>query len=498
MNPDTQREIARKVLHMSMGLFALCLRWLTPWQAALCALAALAHNLWLFPLYGRKKLERPEEKARGYTGMVGYPAVVLALILLGALLPITPDLADLSLPPGEALAFYRRAGLAVAAAAWAVLAFGDASGALCGILLGGPRLPWNPKKTWAGLAGFWIVASATSQAFFRFVLEGAGPFPWTPGLLWGLCATASAVAAVVESLPGQFDDNLTVPLAAWSVLAFLPGLAPGWLASSALGRAISEGLGTPTFLGLLALAIANLALAGTALRKGWVDGTGFLFGAAAGLSVLAARGWRGFSLLLLFYFLAHFSTYFGRRIKEDRGIAEADGGRRGTGSVFSKGFMPAVFAWISPPAFAAALAVYAADTVASEFGKTARGRTFALLARRPVPPGTAGALSFRGTAAGMAALAAVALAYALLLEPSGPLGHAGPFPLVGTWFWFPFASIAFAALLWFLAESVVNEWNSGRDFVSKIVVHVLIGAMAGAFTWAPAALWNAWLFHGWR
>ncbi|MEW6757143.1 MAG: DUF92 domain-containing protein [Acidobacteriota bacterium] len=498
MTLDTRREIARKVLHMSMGLFALALRWLAPWHAALCALAALVHNVWIFPLYGRAKLERPEEKARGYTGMVGYPAVVLALILLSAVLPVTPDLAALVPQGEESVAFFRRAGLAVAAAAWAVLAFGDAAGALCGILLRGPRLPWNPKKTWAGLLGFWLMASVTSQALFRFVLSDTAPFPWTLTLVWGLCALASAVAAAVESLPGQFDDNLTVPLAAWSVLALLPGLLPGFLWTTALGRALEAGPADPTLFVLAALAAVNLALAWTALRRGWVDLPGFLLGAAAGLSVIAARGWRGFTLLLLFYLLANSSTYYGRRVKEARGIAEAHGGQRRTESVFSKGFMPAVFAWISPPAFAAALAVYAADTVASEFGKTSRGRTFALLARKFVAPGTPGALSLKGTAAGAGALAVVALAYALLLEPAGPAGHWGPFSLLGTWPWFPFASVAVSALVFFLLESALNEWNAGRDFVSKVVVHVLMGALAGALVWAPAALWNAWLAWGWR
>jgi uncharacterized protein (TIGR00297 family) len=306
------------------------------------------------------------------------------------------------------------------------------------------------------------------------------------------------VAAVVESLPGQFDDNLTVPLAAWSVLAFLPGLFPGFLWTTALGHAIEAGPTDASLFVLAALAAVNLALAWTALRRGWVDLPGFFLGAAAGLSVIAAQGWRGFALLLLFYLLANSSTYYGRRVKEARGIAEAHGGQRRTGSVFSKGFMPAVFAWISPPAFAAALAVYAADTVASEFGKTSRGRPIALLARRSVPPGSPGALSLRGTTAGVFALAAVALAYSLLLEPSGPLGRNGPFPLVGSGSWFPFASVVFAALACFLAESVVNEWNSGRDFVSKVVVHILMGALAGGLVWAPATLWNAWLAWGWR
>ena len=85
MTGEVRREVVRKLLHMSMGFFALGLRWLAPWQAALCALAALVHNLWIFPHYGMKKLERPEEKASGYSGMIGYPAVVFALLLLGPL-----------------------------------------------------------------------------------------------------------------------------------------------------------------------------------------------------------------------------------------------------------------------------------------------------------------------------------------------------------------------------------------------------------------------------
>ena len=498
MTPDLRREIARKTLHMAMGLFALALRWLAPWQAALCALFALVHNIWLFPLYGRAKLERPEETARGYTGMVGYPAVVLGLIVLGSVVPWPPDPGCLPLAPGQALAFVKQTGLAVAAAAWAVLAFGDAAGALCGILIGGPSLPWNPRKTWTGLVGFWLVGSVTSQALFRFVMGGTDIFPWTLTLVWGLCALAAGVAGVVESLPGQFDDNLTVPLAAWAVLAFLPGLYPGFSGLTALSLARLEGAGSPAFLALLALAGANILLAWTALWRKWVDLPGFFLGAAVGLSVIAALGWRGFALLLIFYLLANTSTYYGRRTKERRGIAEAHEGQRRTESVFSKGLMPAVFAWISPPAFAAALAVYAADTVASEFGKTSRGRTFALLARKTVPPGTPGAVSLMGTAFGAAALAAVALAYAWILEPHGPMGPRGPHPLLGTSPWFPFLSVFGAGLLWFLVESLVNEWNAGRGFISKVVVHVMMGALAGGFVWAPAALWNAWLMAGTR
>ena len=50
-------ELFRKTVHIAMGGFALLLRWLTPWQAALCAITALLFNLFLVHrLTGRQML----------------------------------------------------------------------------------------------------------------------------------------------------------------------------------------------------------------------------------------------------------------------------------------------------------------------------------------------------------------------------------------------------------------------------------------------------------
>jgi uncharacterized protein (TIGR00297 family) len=489
MEPALGREVARKVLHMAMGLFALCLRVLTPFQAALCALLALLHNLYLFPLYGRKKLERPEETARGYTGMVGYPAVVLVLILVGWLsaFPETPGL-----PPSatELGALHARWGLATAAAAWGILALGDAFGALCGLLLRGPALPWNPRKTWTGTLGFFLTGTFSSFFLLRFVLAGRASPPGGESLAWALCLLASFTAAVVESLPGQFDDNLTVPLAAWAVLSFLPHGAPLLQGASYVHRTLGgapSGGGAAAFAALLVL---HGLLSALAYRRGWVDGGGFLLGFAAGLSIALALGPRGYALLLLFYLLAHGSTFYGRAVKERRGIAEGDGGRRGVPSVFSKGFAPALYAWLSPPAFGAALAVYAADTVATEFGKTSKGRTFSLLRRRVVPAGTPGGVSLKGSAAGFATLLLMALAFALLLGPQSRFG-AGNFLVWAesrTGGAFLPLSVFAASAAWFFLESVLNEWNERRAFFSKVVIHVMVGLFAGASVEAPRAL----------
>jgi uncharacterized protein (TIGR00297 family) len=59
-------------------------------------------------------------------------------------------------------------------------------------------------------------------------------------------------------------------------------------------------------------------------------------------------------------------------------------------------------------ALAAALAAGSSDTVASEIGKAFGRRTFLVIGLKPVPPGTSGALSLEGTAAGVVAAAALA------------------------------------------------------------------------------------------
>ena len=47
------------------------------------------------------------------------------------------------------LVFYRR--LEIAAGAWGILAFGDGMASIAGMTLGRRKLPWNPRKSWAGM-----------------------------------------------------------------------------------------------------------------------------------------------------------------------------------------------------------------------------------------------------------------------------------------------------------------------------------------------------------
>ena len=140
----TSAEWKRKAVHAGMGLFALSLRWLDAGPAAALAGAALLFNAFVMPRIGRGIYRDP--RARRDAGIVAYPAMVLLLILVfaGKYLP-------------------------VAAAVWAMMAFGDPAAAIAGRLIGGPTLPWNRGKTWIGLLANWAVASSAALAVFVFV-----------------------------------------------------------------------------------------------------------------------------------------------------------------------------------------------------------------------------------------------------------------------------------------------------------------------------------------
>ncbi len=51
-------ETRRQLLHMAMSAFALLLRVLTWWQAALCAVVALLFNVFVLPRIGGRSLYR--------------------------------------------------------------------------------------------------------------------------------------------------------------------------------------------------------------------------------------------------------------------------------------------------------------------------------------------------------------------------------------------------------------------------------------------------------
>jgi uncharacterized protein (TIGR00297 family) len=158
-------------------------------------------------------------------------------------------------------------------------------------------------------------------------------------------------------------------------------------------------------------------------------------GAIIGTLIFTALGLAGWGLLLLTFLAAAITSKLGLKRKTLLGIAEDRGGRRGPGNAIANTGVAAIAAALAVStlhperatwAFAAALAAGGSDTIASEIGKAWGRTTWLLTSFKRVPPGTSGAMSMEGTAAGIVgalALGAVAIAF-------GIVPHAALAPIV--------------------------------------------------------------------
>jgi uncharacterized protein (TIGR00297 family) len=182
---------------------------------------------------------------------------------------------------------------------------------------------------------------------------------------------------------------------------------------------------------LPAALIANIAVASAGFAGRAVSVSGAICGTVIGLTIFLFAGWRGWMLLLMAFAVATATSRMGLRRKTILGIAEAREGRRGAGNAIANTGIAAAAAVVSAItyanygamiAFVAALTAGASDTIASEIGKAWGKRTWLLVPLRRVPPGTSGAISLEGTAAGLlGAFALAAAAVGLDLVPAKTL-----------------------------------------------------------------------------
>ncbi len=200
-----RRTWLRPVLHAGALGFVFLTPVLGRWGMAATAFAVFLVNALLLP---RTELGRSlwREGEPRWNGVLSYPA---ALTLAFLLFPLD-----------------------AAVAAWAVMALGDPAAAWAGKrATGWPRVPWNRRKSVAGMLAFastaWIGASLVTACALPSILG----IPRSRLLVDGealaiyacILATGSLVGAVVESLALGIDDNLPVTLAVGAVLSFPMG-----------------------------------------------------------------------------------------------------------------------------------------------------------------------------------------------------------------------------------------------------------------------------------
>jgi dolichol kinase len=208
-------EILRKTIHMVPGAlpFALFLYphpRVLPWDSLLI-LTVLTTVLTAAYIASKKIVRRPDE-TDFYSTCLSYPACILAMLLL---FPQHPEFTCVVV---------------------VVLGFGDGSAYIGGHLFGGQRLPWNPKKTWAGTISFILVAAPIATLAYFFEANTAALASWggggsiaVPLGMAAVCATAATVtAAVAESWATSLTDNLRVGVAASIAVIAAHYLTAGW------------------------------------------------------------------------------------------------------------------------------------------------------------------------------------------------------------------------------------------------------------------------------
>jgi len=416
VTPHSER--ARQWIHVGSGSFALLLRVLTWRQAAALAATALVFNVLVLPRIGGRRLYRPIDETRGFPlGILLYPLSVLLLILV---FPSRPD---------------------IVAAAWGILAAGDGAATLVGqrvstitteqiernISAGSAisavrrrRLPWNRDKSVAGTTAF-VVCGGIAAVALAWWTRPAVASPPSMTFILAAPLVAAVAAALVETIPVRLDDNVSVPAAAAVVL---------WLGSLMSPGAVDASL--PAVVAALPWAIAvNAVAAWSGHRARTVSLSGAIGGAVVGSIIYACGGWRAWTLLLATFLAASVASRLGLQRKVMLGIDERGGGRRGAGNALANcgvATLAAIAAATTPYApqamiaFTAALTAGGSDTVASEIGKAFGKSTFLVTNLSRVKPGTPGAMSLEGTAAGLvAAFALAAIGLALGLIPAAVL-----------------------------------------------------------------------------
>ncbi len=184
------KEEKRQFIHISLLVLAFFLKYLNRWYAILIFLALFLIVLVIVPQLKAKSHVYRVSENKYSQGALLYFLVLLILVL------IFP--------------------LHIVAVSWAILALGDGMATLIGKSFKSYPLPWNKKKTYAGSLAFVFFGTFGAFILLKWMLP---ELSINQAFFLGL--KTAVVAAIVESLALDIDDNLTVALSSAVVLYLL-------------------------------------------------------------------------------------------------------------------------------------------------------------------------------------------------------------------------------------------------------------------------------------
>ncbi len=439
-----QAETKRQIEHMVPVAFAVLLRWIPFWLAALLAGLSVVYGGVVSPRLFRRTL-REDEAAIGFSpGKVIYGSAVLMMILV-----------------------FGERSFHVVAGAWALLGIGDGMSNIIGRRYGRAKIPWCREKSWEGAAAFVAFGSVAAGLLIWWVSGRAGGLGLTfyESMVFGFAAAVAA--ALVETIPNRVvDDNLTVP-ATGAIVLYVLSMAHPFDATFSLFTALA----------------LNFILGHGSWRARAVDASGLIAGLIVGSVIALTLALPGFLVLAAMFVLGSGATRWGYAKKAAAGIAQEAGGMRNWLHAIAKCAVAAACAaaaWVAPDAqwrlmalgFTAALATAAMDTVSSELGPLYGRVTVLPPGFRRVKPGTEGAVSLEGTLlglAGAAVVAAIAVAVGLVALKASWIVLAGAF-----------AGTTVESLLGAFGLGHSREGSAFLNFVSTAVgagVAILIGRL---------------------
>ena len=213
-------------------------------------------------------------------------------------------------------------------------------------------------------------------------------------------------------------------------------------------------------------------------RSGWVHAGGL------GTILWGCLGFSGWFSVVIYLLLGSLVTRLGFASKQESGLAEGRGGRRGPENLWGSAATGALIAILIGlklgserlllVGFAASFAAKLADTFGSEIGKRWGGRTVLITSLRPVPAGTDGAISLEGTIASALGSFLMTLVFVGLFSKS-----------IGTFAFLIFLGGFFATLF----ESVVGAVLQQRfDFLTNEMVNASQTTFAALLTMAIASV----------